>query len=157
MRAVRKMSRVRILRIQDAEGRGPYKPGMSSRWTDDHGDPPPPTWMEEFGDITRQCADDEYLGCGCRTLDQLFKWFTPTERVRLRRLGYQIVVMWADRVIAESVNQIVFARKKPLAMGATVIADPYRAPPPTTPAGNTEPRFERSAPDAIAGIEGNVP
>jgi hypothetical protein len=85
--------------------------------------------MEEFGDVRHLCMPDECMGCGCRTLDQLFKWFTPTERVRLHALGYRIVTMWVDRIIAESPNQVVFARRKPLAMSATVLADAYRAHP----------------------------
>jgi hypothetical protein len=117
---------IRILRIQDAEGRGPYKPGMSRHWVDADGPPPPPTWMQEFGDVRAQCAPDECMGCGCRSLEQLFKWFTPTERVRLRALGYSIVVMWVDRIIAESENQVVFARKKPLAQSATILADTWK-------------------------------
>lgn len=30
----------RILRIQDADGRGPYKPGFSGVWCDNFGPPP---------------------------------------------------------------------------------------------------------------------
>lgn len=83
--------------------------------------------MQEFGPhIVNNCEPDECMGCGCRTLDQLFKWFTPTERVRLRALGYSIVTMWVDRIIAESENQVVFARKKPLAHSVTVLADPWK-------------------------------
>jgi len=120
------MSRRRIFRIQDAEGRGPYKPGMSQHWVDDEGPPPPPTWMQEFGDVTPQLLPHEHVGCGCVSLDQLFRWFTPTELQRLHRLGYRLVVIWADRILAESVNQVVFTRNRPLAEGATVIAAPYR-------------------------------
>lgn len=118
---------IRILRIQDAEGRGPYRPGMSKHWVDAEGPPPPPTWIQEFGDVRSQCGPDECMGCGCRTLSQLFKWFTPTERVRLHALGYRLVVMWVDRIIVESPNQVVFARKKPLAHSATIMAMPYEA------------------------------
>jgi len=117
--------RIRILRIQDAEGRGPCRPGMSQHWVDDHGPPPPPTWMQEFGpNIVNDCGPDEAMGCGFRTLDQLHKWFTTTELRKMQALGYRLVVMWVDRIIAESEHQVVFARKKPLAHSATVMAIP---------------------------------
>jgi hypothetical protein len=122
--------RTRILRIQDAEGRGPYRPGMSQHWVDAEGPPPPPTWMEEFGpNIVNNCEPDECMGCGFRTLDQLFKWFTKTELQKMQALGYQLVVMWADRIVAESEHQVVFARKKPLAHSASVMGVPYEARP----------------------------
>ena len=41
---------MRIYRIQDAEGRGPYRPGFSNKWLDENpralGLLP---WFEEFG------------------------------------------------------------------------------------------------------------
>jgi len=111
--------RQRVFRVQDAEGRGPYRPGMSQHWVDSSGPPPPPTWMQEFGDIRHHCGPNECMGCGCRDLTQLAKWFTPTEQRRLEALGYQIVSMWVDRIVAESENQVVFVRRQPLHMGAT--------------------------------------
>ena len=114
---------IRILRIQDAEGRGPYRPGMSQHWVDDHGPPPPPPIFVEFGaDIVNRCGPDECMGCGFRTLDQLHKWFTKSELRKMKALGYQLVVLWVDRIIAESPHQVVFARKKPLAHSATILA-----------------------------------
>jgi len=120
--------KVRILRIQDAEGRGPYRPGMSQHWVDDHGPPPPPPIFVEFGtEIFNQLSPEECMGCGFRTMDQLNKWFTKSELRKMKALGYQLVVLWVDRVVAESAHQVVFARKKPLADSATVMAMPYEA------------------------------
>lgn len=124
------MSRTRVFRIQDIEGRGPYRPGMSQHWVDDHGPPPPPTWMEEFGDVTNTLLPDEHVGCGCISLDQLFRWFTPTELQRLGQLRYRLVTIWADRILAQSVNQVVFTSKKPLAL-ATVLRLPEANKPQT--------------------------
>lgn len=62
----------------------------------------------------KRLAADHHYGCGCRTVEQIKKWFTPTERMRLRLLGYKLVAMSADRVLAESKNQLVFLREKPL-------------------------------------------
>lgn len=105
----------RVFRIQDADGRGPYKPGFSHVWCDDFGAPPPPTWMHEFPSVLRRMNDETaHYGTACRSIEQLRKWFTPTELCRLQLLGYHLVVMEVDRVLAESKNQLVFARRKPL-------------------------------------------
>lgn len=103
-----------IFRIQDADGRGPYKPGFSGTWCDDMGPPVPPTWMQEFPGLLRKMNDGFHYGSGCVSLAQLTKWFTPTERFRLSILGYRVVSMNVDKVLAESRNQVVFARAKPL-------------------------------------------
>lgn len=82
--------------------------------------------MEEFGDIRDECGPDECMGCGCVSLEQLSKWFTDRELERLHGLGYRLVMIWADRIIAESTNQVVFTRKRPLAQGATILANPSK-------------------------------
>lgn len=104
----------RILRIQDADGRGPYKPGFSAVWCDNYGPPPPPTYMHEFPGILRRMNEDAHYGSAVRTVEQIRKWFTPTELCRLRILGYRLVAMNVDRILAESKNQLVFMRRKPL-------------------------------------------
>lgn len=104
----------RIFRIQDADGRGPYKPGFSAVWCDDYGPPPPPTWMQEFPGLLRRMNEAAHYGSACRSVEQLRKWFTPSELLRLHLLGYRLVAMHADRVLAESKNQLVFMRRKPL-------------------------------------------
>src|SRR5262245_6350137 len=57
----------RVFRIQDAEGRGPFKPGFSNRWTDEDFAPgmkPMPPWGDEFGWdlIERLGYPDEHFG-----------------------------------------------------------------------------------------------
>lgn len=116
---------MRVYRVQDAEGRGPYRPGMSVRWVDDTDVPPPPTWIAEFGEqVRQQLRPDEYVGCGVRSLAQLAKWFSRTEMPRLRALGYQLVTLHVDRILGESPNQVVFARRRPLNDGVTLVRYP---------------------------------
>lgn len=106
-----------IYRVQDAEGRGPYRPGTSGRWTDDdhHRNPP---FFVEFGWSPRSIAGHfrpgESGGCAFRSLGDLYRWFSPQECQKLDALGYSIVRMNVDRIIRESKNQVVFARNKPL-------------------------------------------
>ena len=116
-----------VLRIQDNRGRGPFKPGMSSRWADATGNATLPPMFEEFG---WECVNelqkriDRYGGhCGCAVADRavLDRWFTPAEQSRLRALGYQIVQIGVDLIVRESANQIVFWRLLPLKWNVIVI------------------------------------
>lgn len=107
-----------IYRIQDREGRGPFRPGFSERWIEDrpdHGNLLP--WNLEFGVL--MVADWEIVACGCRTKEQLRRWFARVEYDRLLKLGYAAVTMKPSRILAESKIQCVFARIIPLHAGAT--------------------------------------
>lgn len=109
----------RLYRIQDGEGRGPFRPGFSETWLDAHkpGYEDLLPWFEEFGwHIVDECkASGLHVGSACRTLDQLYLWFTRSERRRLQRYGYDVVTIIPDRIFAESENQVVFGCKTPLA------------------------------------------
>ncbi len=111
---------VTVFRVQDADGRGPFRPGMTVRWID--ADDKPPTWMAEFGDdlIDRLGAAGEVFGSGVRTLASLERWFNGVERMRLADLGYRLVSVPGCRVLAESENQVVFGRVRPLSEGVQV-------------------------------------
>jgi hypothetical protein len=87
--------------------------------------PLPPSFIEEFGwDVLKMWRPGEFGGSACRTVEQLGRWFTATEQERLRRYGYSIVIMTVDRVLAESTNQVVFARRVPLSQDVVVIPWP---------------------------------
>lgn len=105
-----------IYRIQDNNGRGPYKPGFSHLWVQDRPDlknliP----FYEEFGkDVINQLNVWEYSGIGCKTKRQLRRWFTINEYKRLIRYDYFAVALQVDRVIAASDTQLLFSRTLPL-------------------------------------------
>lgn len=104
-----------VYRVQDKDGRGPWKPGFSDRWVedrDDHDNLPP--FMYEFVNALDHAIIGMVFGCGCRTLVQLQRWFTPTEYATLKELGYECVKMEVGRILAESDIQCVFERNKPL-------------------------------------------
>lgn len=109
---------VRVYRVQDAEGRGPFRPGFSHWWVEerpDHDNLVP--WMQQFGHdaIPRTgWPFGKHFGCACRTLGQLRRWFTASEYTTLQRFGFQAVSMEADRVLHESEIQLLFQRAKPL-------------------------------------------
>lgn len=108
-----------IYRIQDNEGRGPYKPVVTLQWLDadrddtyenDH-----PPFFYEFGlGVLALIPNGFYAGCGFSTLDKLYAWFSTTELERLFKMGYCIVSMEVDQVIRESSKQLLFARSIPL-------------------------------------------
>jgi len=115
----------RIVRVQGRDGRGPWRPGFSHRWVFDREDIETlPPWMEDFGgDVVGIAARQgpkfgAYFGCGCRTVEQLRRWFVLEEYETLKRFGYSAVEIIADRIIAENERQLVFQRKKPLAIEA---------------------------------------
>jgi len=104
-----------IFRIQDAEGRGPWRPGFSMRWSeprDDMDNLHP--WFVEFSHRAIMESARGFIGCGCRTLPQMQRWFTPREYAKLIALGFTCVRMQVDRVLAESEIQLVFDRMLPL-------------------------------------------
>lgn len=104
-----------VYRIQDADGRGPWKPGFSRHWVqdrDDHDLLIP--WCREFGNVHHRAIVGMHVGCGCRTVEQLRRWFLPTEYARLAEFGYQAVQMEVGRILAESNIQCVFERAIPL-------------------------------------------
>ena len=120
-----------VYRVQDREGRGPFKPGMTRRWADAEGFSFMPPFHDEFGiGIIKelQTMIGEVGGaCGCAvaTMDMIDKWFTPTERARLAALGYFVVLLSVDAILRESPNQIVFWRRLPLRKSALVM--PWRS------------------------------
>lgn len=113
-----------IFRVQDKDGRGPYRPGYSHTWIDADHDRNP-TFFDEFDWRPETTPDhwhrNENGGCGFRTLAGLYRWFSSTERAKLQRAGFSIVTMRVDRIIAESDNQLVFGRTRALRHGCTIL------------------------------------
>lgn len=114
-----------IYRVQDLQGRGPWKPGFSHIWSEDHTEEwylQRPSWWEQFGMEPMKIAiTGMALGSGCLTLEGLRHWFTPAEYFSLKSLGYQAVRMEVGRILAQSPIQVVFERAKPLKEGAEPI------------------------------------
>ena len=106
-----------IVRIQDAEGRGPWRPGFSHMWVRD--DTPMKhgaiyAEMPGFGmlvDLAHQRG--EHIGCAVRA-GRLHEWFSPGDLRRLRDYGFSLVDASRCRVIAETHSQVVIGSQKPL-------------------------------------------
>lgn len=106
-----------ILRVQDVEGRGPYRPGLSIRWSDEAGPYCPPWWVELGWDMMAAHAlmDGDYAyGCGFRNSEQMAAWFTSVELSRLAALGFHLAVIKPAIIVAETSRQIVFGASRAL-------------------------------------------
>jgi len=109
-------------RVQDRDGRGPWRPGFSAQWIE--ADAPAGRLVETVFDLLplaelRALAREWHLGSACRTRAALLAWFTPAEIARLAVLGFHPVTLRADVVLAESATQALIGRRRPLAEGAT--------------------------------------
>jgi len=114
-----------IFRIQDKDGRGPWKPGFSHLWSDSKSPADYsrlPTWMQEFGRVDQLVVPGEWSGTACQSIEQARLWFSPKEYKRLLYLKYRFVKMGVDRILASSEVQCYFARSRPLNIGFEVIA-----------------------------------
>ena len=114
------MPELTIYRIQDKDGRGPWKPGFSRTWIEDRPDHDNLTpWPFEFPGVGVHLSRGMHNGCATRTIEQLKRWFTESEYRTLLQHGYQAVKMTATRILAESEIQCVFERSTPLRKNAT--------------------------------------
>lgn len=111
-----------LFRIQDKDGRGPYKPGFSKEWSEMRclvPEPKQPPFMEEFpGSVEKIYRHHQknggHFGCAFQSMEQLKNWFTESEIEKLYRHGYSIVKIQPDAIIEQSENQTVFWCKKQL-------------------------------------------
>ena len=116
----------RVFRIQDADGRGPWRPGFSVKWSDPDFAPGVedlPPYFVEFGHdlLERRGIPGEHYGCAVRKLKDLCRWVSAAERAKLATLGFNIVSLKPDRILAESKNQLVFACRTPLSRAAIIL------------------------------------
>ena len=113
-----------VYRIQDPEGRGPFRPGFSHKWVETR---PDHDLLKPYFDILdRKSLVDTirggyHVGCACLTVEQLRRWFTAGEYITLRGYGFQAVVMMADELLHTDDVQSVIARLKPFNEGAQAI------------------------------------
>lgn len=109
-----------IYRVQDRDGRGPFRPGFSHKWVqdrEDHDNLVP--WFVQFPNIFSKSILGMHLGCGCKTISQLRRWFAQAEYDKLKLFGYTCVSLEVETILDESDIQCVFQRAKPMSDGAT--------------------------------------
>lgn len=107
-----------ILRVQDAVGRGPWRPGLSDRWVDAWRTESLPPIYEElpaFAALVNYAhRSGLHIGCAARGKSGLLAWFSPMELLRLDGMGFHIVDASVCEVLAETPNQIIVGSPQPL-------------------------------------------
>jgi hypothetical protein len=115
-----------VYRIQDKDGRGPWKPGFSRNWVEDRTDeeyaalPPGGEQFPKLDGMTFLCG--RHYGFGCESLDQLRKWIRRSEYETLRSYGYRACKLYVDRILFRSDVQVVFERSQPLSVSAKSVS-----------------------------------
>ncbi len=109
-----------IYRIQDKNGRGPWKPGQSYKWVRRRPDASLQPWYVDWPKFQpmAEMTPGEVCGTGCQSLDQLRRWFNRDEYNTLRILGYRAVEITGARVLRANNRQVVFACPHGLNEGA---------------------------------------
>jgi hypothetical protein len=97
-----------IYRVQDNEGRGPFRPGMTTRWLRDEVDErllpvyqDIPDFSERINRARMKARGALYAGVACRSLEQFLLWFNGRERQTLQRLGYKLADASQCEIIGE--------------------------------------------------------
>lgn len=111
------MGREYIYRVQDREGRGPFRPGVTHVWADKEGQPFPPSFTEhpKFKSVVRRAhSKGLHLGAAVIGLASLSRWFSTEELVRLDYLGYRIVDASACTVELSDNFQVLVSSPLPL-------------------------------------------
>ena len=105
---------VGLLRMPGTDGRGPWKPGFSYRWTDESRTSLPESCVSAVPNF-RQSAMDWHrkgfnIGCAVRP-SRVDRWFSASEISRLATLGYT----WHDAsrcdVVWENDDQAIIATR----------------------------------------------
>lgn len=118
------MPEATVYRVQDAEGRGPFRPGLSAQWSDHHGPVRPPPYFDLWPDWRRLVPGGWWYGSAVEAVPQLDPWFTGPERDRLAALGFRLVALDRAFIAARDPAQVLIARKRPFTAGCRVLAWP---------------------------------
>lgn len=107
-----------VYRIQDKDGRGPWRPGFSHKWVADRAASEYAALApggHQFPKLNHMTFDPGcHYGFGCESLEQLRRWILPSEYETLLKFGYRACKLYVDRVLFRSDVQVVFERSKPL-------------------------------------------
>lgn len=113
-----------VYRMQDDEGRGPFRPGFSHRWVEPRPDRDRlRPFMEVWGPqaALERANAGFYVGCACLTIEQLRRWFTAGEYITLRGWGYRAVLLTVDELLHSDDIQSVVVRARPFSQDALTV------------------------------------
>jgi hypothetical protein len=104
----------KIYRIQDSEGRGPWRPGFSHTWVEPRADHDNLIPGHKELNMPQNFYKFRCYGFGCTSKHMLQRWFTPSEYQTLLRYGYRAVEISVNEILASSDTQCLFGRNIPL-------------------------------------------
>ncbi len=108
-----------LIRMQDAEGRGPWRPGFSYSWSDPLGKPlPKPITLavKNFRSFAMK-LHGEGFHIGCAVPEGAIRlWFSEAEERRLLAMGFSWVDASGCKVPWRSEEQALIASRLPLSM-----------------------------------------
>lgn len=103
---------VSLVRVQDREGRGPWRPGFSHQWSTDQNmmvGKPINMEVKNFAKIVEKAhRAGMHIGHAVRP-ENLHLWFTQGELQTLTRLGFTLVDASNCEVLAETKTQALIA------------------------------------------------
>ena len=101
-----------LVRIQDCEGRGPWRPGLSAMW--DSGKAQlMPAITEEVPNLKMLMKPGFHYGCAVR-VGKVGLWFSEDDLTNLLELGFHFVNATPCAIVIETEYQAVIASIKPL-------------------------------------------
>ena len=108
-----------IVRVQDPEGRGPYRPGFSDSWVSASRVTFFPPIFSELGPPRfKRIVDDAHkrgLHIGCAvSFRRLPEWFNQEERAKLMDLGFMLVSADDCEQLATTQTQRLIGSPNPL-------------------------------------------
>jgi hypothetical protein len=104
-----------VYRIQDNNGRGPFKPGFTETWIKEQKN----TSYFRISELNK-LRKIKNKGCGCLSLSDLKKWFTKEEYQNLKKLGY-ICVKMKGKILLKNSDQVVFSKTSKLSLNKEIL------------------------------------
>lgn len=111
-----------IIRVQDKDGRGPWRPGFSKKWIDKSSIAPLPPCVPKEMMNAIDLQTPGFYGYGCLSIDQLRQWILPSEATRLAKLGFGVVEMDEGQLLYSDAWQVIFRRNIPLSVQARPVS-----------------------------------
>lgn len=110
---------MKVYRVQDKEGRGPFKPGLTRHWLIyNKGKDKLIPWYAGMNSeqIKALLSGRGAIGTACISIKDLCKWFSKKEYSTLLKHGYRSIYLDINEedVLFKDDNQILFNRDIPL-------------------------------------------
>lgn len=108
---------VQLIRLQDKDGRGPWRPGFSKLWMDEEGPDLGLPIHEDFKDfytLTQNAhRQEKHIGTAVRE-NKVNLWFTGNEMKKLFSMGFKFVDCSDCEILVENDRQAIIASRLPL-------------------------------------------